>query len=155
MAITSLLIRRTALFLLHVGLWDCVWRYLCFGWCWTQCGNNYQNIIHQWPYSPLLGPGFFFSFVIFFYKDGRTLWTSDQPVARPLPTHRTTQTQNKCTNRHPCLEWNQGDYYSFFFLFERGRCSVQIPLLISFLFLNEIFLIFPQSLANFKEVPLT
>jgi hypothetical protein len=21
----------------------------------------------------------------------------DQPVARPLPTHRTTQTQNKCT----------------------------------------------------------
>jgi hypothetical protein len=30
-----------------------------------------------------------------FYTDGRTPWTSDQPVARPLPTHRTTQTQNK------------------------------------------------------------
>jgi hypothetical protein len=28
---------------------------------------------------------------------GRTPWTSDQPVARPLRTHRTTQTQNKCT----------------------------------------------------------
>jgi hypothetical protein len=27
----------------------------------------------------------------------RTLWTEDQPVARPLPTHRTTQTQNKRT----------------------------------------------------------
>jgi hypothetical protein len=28
---------------------------------------------------------------------GRTAWTGDQPVARPLPTHRTTQTQNKRT----------------------------------------------------------
>jgi hypothetical protein len=37
-------------------------------------------------------PGLFFSFVTFFYTDGRTPWTSDQPVARPLPTHRTTQT---------------------------------------------------------------
>jgi hypothetical protein len=27
--------------------------------------------------------------------DGRTPWTSDQLVARPLPKHRTTQTQNK------------------------------------------------------------
>jgi hypothetical protein len=32
-----------------------------------------------------------------FFTDGRTPWTSDQPVARPLPTHRTTQTQNKRT----------------------------------------------------------
>jgi hypothetical protein len=30
------------------------------------------------------------------YKIGRNPWTGDQPVARPLPTHR-TQTQNKCT----------------------------------------------------------
>jgi hypothetical protein len=29
------------------------------------------------------------------FKEGRTPWTSDQPVARPLPKHRTTQTQNK------------------------------------------------------------
>jgi hypothetical protein len=35
------------------------------------------------------------------YTDGRTPWTSDQPVARPLPTHRTTQTQNKSTRNHP------------------------------------------------------
>jgi hypothetical protein len=28
---------------------------------------------------------------------GRTPWTGDQPVARPLLTHRTKQTQNKCT----------------------------------------------------------
>jgi hypothetical protein len=30
-----------------------------------------------------------------FYTDGRTPWTGDQLIARPLPKHRTTQTQNK------------------------------------------------------------
>jgi hypothetical protein len=30
-----------------------------------QCGEN-NYFIHQWLYSPLLGPGLFFSFVIFF-----------------------------------------------------------------------------------------
>jgi hypothetical protein len=29
-----------------------------------------------------------------FYTDGKTPWTNDQPDARSLPTHRTTQTQN-------------------------------------------------------------
>jgi hypothetical protein len=42
----------------------------------------------------LLGSGLLFSFIILF-TDHRTPWTSDQPVARPLPTHRTIQTQNK------------------------------------------------------------
>jgi hypothetical protein len=37
-----------------------------------------------------------FSFLIF-YTVGRTPQTGDQPVARPLPTHRTAQTQNKRT----------------------------------------------------------
>jgi hypothetical protein len=31
------------------------------------------------------------------YTVGRTLWRGDQSVSRPLPTHRTTQTQNKRT----------------------------------------------------------
>jgi hypothetical protein len=44
----------------------------------------------------MLDLGRFFSFLIF-YTICRTLWTEDQPVARPLPTHRTTQTQNKRT----------------------------------------------------------
>jgi hypothetical protein len=35
-----------------------------------------------------------FSF-LFLYTVGRTPWTRNQPVARPLPTHRTKQTQNK------------------------------------------------------------
>jgi hypothetical protein len=44
----------------------------------------------------LLNLGRFFSFLIL-YTVGRTPWMGDQPVARPLPTHRTTQTQNKRT----------------------------------------------------------
>jgi hypothetical protein len=31
------------------------------------------------------------------YTVGRNPWTEDQPVARPLPAHRTTQTHNKRT----------------------------------------------------------
>jgi hypothetical protein len=48
-----------------------------------------------WLYSPLLGLGRFFSLLIL-HTVGRTPWTGDQPVARTLPTHRTTQTQSKC-----------------------------------------------------------
>jgi hypothetical protein len=34
------------------------------------------------------------------FSDGRTPRTSDELVARPLPTHRTTQTQNKRIHTH-------------------------------------------------------
>jgi hypothetical protein len=68
--------------------------------------EEFYSFVHQWLYSPLLGAGIFFSFVIFLYTDGRNPWTSDQPVARPLATHRTKRTQNKCRYRHPCLEWD-------------------------------------------------
>jgi hypothetical protein len=37
-----------------------------------------------------------FGFLIL-YTVGRTPWTGDQSVARPLPAHRTAQTQNKLT----------------------------------------------------------
>jgi hypothetical protein len=47
-----------------------------------------------WLYSPSLDPGRFFKFLIL-YTVGRTPWTEDHPVTRPLPTHKTTQTQNK------------------------------------------------------------
>jgi hypothetical protein len=40
--------------------------------------------------------GCFFGFLIP-YTVGRIPWTGDQPVARPLPSYRTTQTQNKHT----------------------------------------------------------
>jgi hypothetical protein len=58
-----------------------------------------MSFVHQWLYSLLLGPCHFFSFVILYTVDS-TLWTEDQPVARPLPTHRTTQTQYKHTDIH-------------------------------------------------------
>jgi hypothetical protein len=51
--------------------------------------------LYLWLYSPL-NRGQFFSFLIL-YTVGKTPWTGDQPVARPLPTHRTSQTQNKRT----------------------------------------------------------
>jgi hypothetical protein len=44
----------------------------------------------------LLDLGRFLKFLILYIVDS-TAWTGDQPVARPLPTHRTTETQNKCT----------------------------------------------------------
>jgi hypothetical protein len=58
--------------------------------------------IHSFIHSsmalqPFVGPWPLLQFRNLFYTDGRTRWTSDQPVARPLPTHRTTQTQNKRT----------------------------------------------------------
>jgi hypothetical protein len=56
--------------------------------------NNGLVFIYLWLYSPSFGLGLFFSFLIL-YTVGRTPWTGDQPFARPLPTHRTTHTQNK------------------------------------------------------------
>jgi hypothetical protein len=47
----------------------------------------------------LLDLGRFFSFLIL-YTAGSTPWTGDQPIARPLPTHRTKQTQNKRTQTY-------------------------------------------------------
>jgi hypothetical protein len=90
---------------------------------------NFISFIHQWLYSFLLDPGLSFSFVIFFYAEGRTHWTGDQPVTRPLPTHRTTQTHNKCTHRHPCLEWDSNPRFqssrskNSSYLRPRGHCD--------------------------------
>jgi hypothetical protein len=47
--------------------------------------------------QPFVGPWPLLQFRNRFYADSRTPWTSDQPVARPLPTNRATQTQNKRT----------------------------------------------------------
>jgi hypothetical protein len=41
-----------------------------------------------------------FHFPLDLYTIGRTPWTSDRPVARPLPKYRTTQTQNKRAHTH-------------------------------------------------------
>jgi hypothetical protein len=51
--------------------------------------------IHPWLYSPC-GPWPLFQFLNL-HTDGRTLWSGDQLVTRPLPSHRRTKTQNKHT----------------------------------------------------------
>jgi hypothetical protein len=55
-----------------------------------------KELLLFWLYSPLSGPGRFFNYLILHTVD-RTPWTGDQPVARLLPIHRTTQTYNKRT----------------------------------------------------------
>jgi hypothetical protein len=56
-----------------------------------------QSFVGLWP---------LIQFRNHFYTHGRTPWTSDQPVARRLPTHRTKQTQNKRTHKHPYFKWD-------------------------------------------------
>jgi hypothetical protein len=72
-----------------------------------------------WLCSPSLDLGRFFSFLTL-YTVGKTPWTGDQPVARSLPTYRTTQTQNKRTHRYPCLEWDSNPRSC---LRPRGHCN--------------------------------
>jgi hypothetical protein len=58
---------------------------------------SFRGSMYLWFYTALLlDLGKFFSFLIF-YTVGRTPWTGDQPVVRPLPEHRTPQTQNRGT----------------------------------------------------------
>jgi hypothetical protein len=74
-------------------------------------------------YSPLLGLGCFFSFLII-YTVGRTPWMGDQPVAKPLPTHR----KNARTDIHalsgirthnPSVQASEGSSC----LRQRGHCD--------------------------------
>jgi hypothetical protein len=59
------------------------------------------TLYYYYYYSIALCRGFatFFQFLNSIHNR-QTLWTGDQPVARPLPTHRTTQTHNKHTVIH-------------------------------------------------------
>jgi hypothetical protein len=50
--------------------------------------------IYLWLYSPLLGLGRFFRFMIF-YIVSTTPRTMNQPAAMTLPAHKSAQTQNK------------------------------------------------------------
>jgi hypothetical protein len=52
--------------------------------------------IYIYGFTTFVDLGLFFTFLIL-YTVGRVPWTRDQPVARPLSTHRTAQTQNKRT----------------------------------------------------------
>jgi hypothetical protein len=60
-----------------------------------------HSFIHHWLYNLLLGPGRFLSFVIL-YTVGRTPWTVDQPVSRPLP-YTQDNTNRINAHKHSCL----------------------------------------------------
>jgi hypothetical protein len=51
-----------------------------------------------------VGPWLIFQ-ILNLYIVGRTAWMEDQPIARPLPTHKTTQTPNKRAQ----TSWFQSD----------------------------------------------
>jgi hypothetical protein len=57
------------------------------------------------------------------YTVGRTPWMGDEPVARPLPTHRTAQTQTSMRRvgfepTNPLFEWAKSSC-----LRPRGHCD--------------------------------
>jgi hypothetical protein len=60
--------------------------------------------IHSFIHSSVAKQAFAGPWLLQFYTKGRTPWTGDQPVARLLPTHKTTQTKTKRTHRHPWLQ---------------------------------------------------
>jgi hypothetical protein len=67
-------------------------------WEWRD-GSTLLTAAHLCPFLIAVpahsGPGPLTQFRNHLFTAGRTPWTSDQPVARPLPTDRTTQTQHK------------------------------------------------------------
>jgi hypothetical protein len=98
----------------------------CWGQEWWNCTSTSQYVFMVWwtgtilPFilvyssmtlQPFVGPWPLLQFRNHSYTDGRTPWKSDYPVARPLPTHRATLTQNKRTHRHPCLEWISNPWF--------------------------------------------
>jgi hypothetical protein len=67
--------------------------------------SYYHSFIHSsTALQPFVGPWPLPEFRNLSYTDGIIPWTGDQPVGRPLPTHSTTQTQNKSIHRHLCFE---------------------------------------------------
>jgi hypothetical protein len=102
--------------------------------------------------QPFVGPWPLFQFLNA-YTVGRTPWTGDQPVASPLLTHRTTQTQNKRTQTS--LPWARFEHtiqafqraktvyvsdcaailiggfciYIYIYICDRQKCREYMPLL--------------------------
>jgi hypothetical protein len=88
--------------------------------------------------QPFVGPWPLLQFRNLLHIDGRAPWTSDQPVARPLPTYRTTQTQNKRSHtpnihalsgiRTPDPSIQEIEYSSY--LKPRGHCDRQFQVVL-------------------------
>jgi hypothetical protein len=99
-----------------------------------------------WLYSPLLGVSrFFFSFLIF-YTVGRTPWTEDHSVARPLPAHRTAQTQYKTRTQ---IHASSGIRTQTKIVHDLDRAATLIGPLSQYQGLTTILYHFPQAASNF------
>jgi hypothetical protein len=113
-------------------------------------------------YSPLLGLGRFFSFLIL-YTVGRTPWTGDQPFARPLPTHRINvhntdiHALSGIPTHDPSVRASEKSSY----LRLRGHCDrlikIMLYLLLEFLFDQvslfspQLYIMMPQTVCNLSE----
>jgi hypothetical protein len=62
---------------------------------WIQCIASGRNCLPIYGSTALCWVLARYLSFLTFYTVGRTPWTGDQPVARPLPAHRTAQTQKK------------------------------------------------------------
>jgi hypothetical protein len=95
------------------------WPVKCKGYFYLSLCLSVRPLVHLsiylWLYSPLLDLCHFFSFLIL-YTVCKTPCTGDQPAARPIPTYRTTQTQNK--RRETSLPW--GGFKPTIPMFERA-----------------------------------
>jgi hypothetical protein len=83
------------------------------------CCSSLQKLsfIHSFIHSsmalqPFVEPWPLLRFRNLFYTDGTTPWTSDLPIARPIPTHRTHK-ENKCAHRHACLKWDSSPWSQY------------------------------------------
>jgi hypothetical protein len=59
--------------------------------------------MYLWLYSPSVRSWLLFQFLNPIHIVGKTPWTGDQSVARPLPKHRITQTEKMHINIHALI----------------------------------------------------
>jgi hypothetical protein len=81
---------------LHSVKFNMIARHFSYGFFKLESLLNILSFYISMALQPLLDLGWFFSSLIL-DTVGRTPWTEDQSFAKPLPTHRTAQTQNKRT----------------------------------------------------------
>jgi hypothetical protein len=110
----------------------CDWHFVCL--CITEIPRGVLNVIrnysfiHRWLYSPLLGPGLFFSSVIYFTQTVGFLGRMISPSqGRHLHTGQHKHIMNAHTNIH-IFEWNsnqrsKGSYELIHFMPQTARPS--------------------------------